>query len=69
MNGVSGVTSCLYVFEGTIEIMCGNMNLKHYVATYVFFPVDFSGLLLTKSSNYFAQKQSFGTIFAVDFFF
>jgi hypothetical protein len=33
-----------------------------------FLPVDFLGLLLIKSSNCFAQEQSFGSIFAVDFF-
>jgi len=37
VNGISGVTSWLYVFEDAIEIMCGNMNFKHYVSTYFFF--------------------------------
>jgi len=69
VNGISGVTSWLHVFEDAIEVICGNMNFKHYVSTYFLFPVDFLGLLLMKSSNCFAQEQSFGTIFAVDFFF
>jgi len=46
VNGISGVTFWLYVFEDAIEIMCGNMNFKHYVSTCFFFPVDFLGLLL-----------------------
>lgn len=68
MIGISGVTSWLYMFEDTTEIMCGNTNFKRYVST-SFFPIDILGLLLIKSSNCFAQEQSFGTIFAVDFFF
>lgn len=68
MNGISGVMSWLYVFEDAIKIICANMNFKHYISTYFFFPVDFLGLLLIKSINGFAQEQSFETIFAVDFF-
>jgi hypothetical protein len=33
VNGFSGVASWLYVFEDAVEIMCGNMNFKHYVLT------------------------------------